>query len=309
MKRILAAAAALACALAAQAAQAVSPLVDVAWVKAHRDDPGVVILDIREQDVFAEGHIPGAAHSSYAKDGWRMERPKGRQGMLPSADELSVLIGGIGIDNDAHVVIVSGGASALQLGSATRVYWTFKVAGHDAVSVLNGGMTAYTAAVDKVGKPLNPLKSGPALRRSPKTFKVALRQEMVATRLDVQKAIAQGTPLVDHRPDHHYLGITKPGPVKRAGTLPGAVNVPESWMTTNAGGAFRSSQELAQLFEAAGAPTSGPVVNFCNSGHWASLGWFASHELLGNQDAKLYDGSMIEWSATDQPMERKVTLK
>jgi len=28
----------------------------------------------------------------------------------------------------------------------------------------------------------------------------------------------------------------------------------------------------------------------------AALGWFVAHELLGNRQARLYDGSMAEWS-------------
>ena len=31
------------------------------------------------------------------------------------------------------------------------------------------------------------------------------------------------------------------------------------------------------------APTAGPAITFCNTGHWASLGWFVNSELLGNK--------------------------
>jgi len=55
--------------------------------------------------------------------------------------------------------------------------------------------------------------------------------------------------------------------------------------------------------------STGDQINFCNTGHWASLGWFASHELLGNKKARMYDGSMLEWSADESlPMERQVNL-
>ena len=54
---------------------------------------------------------------------------------------------------------------------------------------------------------------------------------------------------------------------------------------------------------------SGEEITFCNTGHWASLGWFASHELLGNDKVRLYDGSMVEWSADDSlPMEVKAKM-
>ena len=86
--------------------------------------------------------------------------------------------------------------------------------------------------------------------------------------------------------------------------------MPENWLTQNGGGAFRSKGDLEKLFDAANVSTTGDQINFCNSGHWASLGWFASHEILGNKDAKVYDGSMVEWSADKSlPMELKVNLE
>jgi len=54
-------------------------------------------------------------------------------------------------------------------------------------------------------------------------------------------------------------------------------------------------------------PVTGKEINFCNTGHWASLGWFVSSELLGNKSAKVYDGSMSQWSANASlPMMQKV---
>ena len=81
-------------------------------------------------------------------------------------------------------------------------------------------------------------------------------------------------------------------------------------MTANGGGAFRQPSELAVLFDTAGVSTTGKQVNFCNSGHWASIGWFVSHEILGNEEAKMYDGSMLEWSAdASLPIEQHVKLQ
>ncbi|RIA56868.1 sulfurtransferase [Dichotomicrobium thermohalophilum] len=297
------------------AALASQPLVSVDWLKANLDNPEVVVLDIRSavsgssKESYARAHIPGAIHSDYVKDGWRVKDKNGIRGMLPGADHLAKLIGGLGIDNDSHVVVVSRGANSLEMGAATRVYWTFKIAGHDKVSILNGGLAAWVAERDeKTKRPVNPLESG-VVQREPTTFEVTMRPELLATKEDVQAALEAGTPLIDHRPTHQHLGVTKPGPVARPGTIPGALSVPETWLTINDGGVMRPKAQMTKLYEAAGAPTSGDVINFCNSGHWASLGWFVSSEILGNQNAKLYDGSMIEWSKTDLPMEQKVSLQ
>ena len=86
--------------------------------------------------------------------------------------------------------------------------------------------------------------------------------------------------------------------------------LPENWLTQNGGGTFRPKTELEQLYAVAGVPTSGEQISFCNTGHWASLGWFTSHEILGDKQAKMYDGSMLEWTADKGlPIEQKVTIK
>jgi len=297
-------------------AQAADPLVDVEWVKANIGKPDVVFLDVRgaiagkSKTDYLRAHIPGAVHTAYMKDGWRSKDAAGTPGMLAPVDKLEGLIGGLGISNDSHVVVVPNGGKAVDVGTGTRIYWTFKVLGHDNVSLLDGGMAAYTKEIDaKTKKPINPLEKG-AVEIAPQTFKASLREEMLVTKEDVVAATESGMAIVDHRPHNQYLGINQHGKAKRAGTIPGASNVPENWLTQNGGGAFRSKNELEKLYAAANVSTSGDQINFCNSGHWASLGWFASSEIMGNKDAKMYDGSMLEWSAdASLPMELKVDLK
>lgn len=302
--------------LTAAMAWASQPLVDVAWVKSNIGQQGIVFLDVRgnleglSKTDYLREHIPGAVYTDYAKDGWRVKDKNGTPGMLAPTDKLEKLIGGLGIDNASHVVIIPNGGSALDMGTATRIYWTFKVLGHDNVSILDGGMLAYTKAVDeKTKKPVNPLDKG-MVNPVAKSFKANLREEMIVSKADVKAALESGVPLVDHRPNDQYIGINKHGKSKRSGTIPGSFNLPESWVTQNGGGMFRPKSELEQLYAVAGVPISGKEISFCNSGHWASLGWFASSEIMGNKETKLYDGSMLEWSADEaMPVEQKVTIK
>ncbi|MCP3869212.1 MAG: sulfurtransferase [Gammaproteobacteria bacterium] len=292
------------------------PLVDVVWVKSHIGDSNVVFLDVRgklagkTKSDYLRGHIPGAVYTNYLKDGWRAKDKNGTPGMLAPTDKLEKMIGGLGIDNSKHVVIIPNGGKALDMGTATRIYWTFKVLGHENVSILDGGMIAYTSNVDKKTKrPLNPLEKG-AVKPVALTFKADLREEMIVTKSDVKAAIDSGVPLVDHRPNNQYIGINKHGKAKRTGTIPGSVNLPENWLTQNGGGKFRPKDQLEQLYAFAGVPVSGDEISFCNTGHWASLGWFTSSEILGNKQARMYDGSMLEWTADkDSPIDQKVMLQ
>ena len=288
---------------------AAEPLVDVGWIKDHSCDEGVRVLDIRNpidggsRTAYLQGHIPCAVYTDYLKGGWRSE-VGGVPGQLSSPDALAKLIGDLGIDNDTHVVVYHHGKNAVDMGSATRMYWTFKVLGHDNVSVLNGGYLAY--AVD----PNNKLEKGNN-KPEPRTFTPSLRTEMVITKEDVKAAIEDdGIVLVDMRPNHQFVGINRHPRSKRNGTIPTALSLPESWLTVNGGGMFRPPEELRQLYALANVDPASNQIAFCNTGHWASLGWFVSSELLGNGNATLYDGSMVEWSADESlPMDRQVSIE
>jgi len=122
--------------------RAAEPLVPAAWVKENYATEGVVFLDTRHISSFRQAAIPGAINTNYGKDGWRIKKGD-LPGMLPPVDKLEKLIGRLGISNADHVVVVAGGYGASEMGVATRIYWTFKVLGHDQVSILDGGMEAY----------------------------------------------------------------------------------------------------------------------------------------------------------------------
>jgi len=289
--------------IAAGPSFAATPLVNAQWVKDNIAKPGVVFLDVRGSvGAFRAGHIPGAVFTSYGRDKWRVKRD-GVSSMLPPVPDLEKLLSSLGIGNDNHVVLLPGGYSSGEMGVATRIYWTFKVLGHDAVSILDGGMLAYMA--DKKN-PLEKIYAPP----EPKTFKANFRPEFLATAKEIKRALAaKDTALLDSRPNDQYLGVNKSGSVKRPGTLRGAVNLPGRWTTVDDGGTFRSTKTLRRLYAAAGAPTDGPAITFCNTGHWASLGWFVNSELLGNKKTKMYDGSLADWSRNDaNPMEQKFKL-
>ena len=283
-------------------AHASTPLVDVEWAKANSCNEGVRVLDIRNpldggsRTDYLKGHIPCAVHTDYLKGGWR-GMVDNVPGQLPPTDKISKLIGDLGIDNKTHVVIYHHGKNALDMGSATRVYWTFKVLGHDNVSILNGGYIAYVGSKGKIEKGNNKVEA--------KTFNASLRADMMASAQDVKAAISDGkTELVDLRPQHQFIGINRHPKSKRNGTIPSSKNLPESWMTVNGGGSFRSKTDLSKLYKIAKIDPNADQISYCNTGHWASVGWFVNSEIMGNKGSKLYDGSMVEWSAkADLPME------
>jgi thiosulfate/3-mercaptopyruvate sulfurtransferase len=132
---------------------------------------------------------------------------------------------------------------------------------------------------------------------------------MLASRDEISSAAERGVALVDYRRADEHLGINRNAKTLQAGTLPGARNLPLEWLTADNGGTLRSPESLRQLMGLAGIDPDAPQIAFCNTGHNSSLGWFVASELLGNGDARLYDGSMAEWTRSSElPIERKVAI-
>lgn len=272
----------------------ISPLVDTSWLKSRLDSPGIVVLDVRTPP--AGGFVPGAVHSDYATAGWRTV-VGGGAGMLPEPRELAGLIGGLGIGDGDHVVLVAAGANASDMGNATRVYWTFKMLGHDAVSVLDGGFAAWTAA----GGPVKPLPA----ERKPTSFTPRPRSDLRATLEDVEAAVKAGdTPLHDARSAEQFAGKAKSPQARAAGTIPGALNLDIAPLFSAVDHRFAPAEAVTAMAEQAGLPLRGRPITFCNTGHLASVSWFALSEIAGVPGVRLYDGSMSEWSADpDRPLQ------
>ncbi|HET9717537.1 MAG TPA: sulfurtransferase [Pseudolabrys sp.] len=302
--RRIAAAALLSAAMAASVASAhAEPLVTVQWLSRHLSNPDLIVLDIRSAidgggaKAYAAAHIPGSIHSDYDKAGWRVTR-NNVPFMVPTVPELEKLIGDLGIDEDSRVIVVPAGVNVLDFGSAARTYWTLKYAGVKNVSILDGGIAAWrTASL--------PLEAG-VKAPSPKIFTATVDNSILATASDVEAIESKGgASLIDARPASFFLGKEKAPASKAYGHIPGAVNVDSAEFYDSGTNRLRSKADLAVI--AKKVPDT-HLVNYCNTGHWAATDWFVFHELLGYKDAKLYAGSMVEWTSNaDRPIESSRT--
>jgi thiosulfate/3-mercaptopyruvate sulfurtransferase len=268
---------------------AAEPLVSPQWLHEQRSSADVVVLDIRSvidgggAQAYAKAHIPGAVHSDYDKAGWRVTR-NGVPLMLPTQTALEKLIGETGIDEDSHVVLVPAGVSATDFGAAARIYWTLKAAGHPSVSILDGGFAAWQAA----GFPVEAGKNVPA----PKIFSGKFNDALLAE-VEAVERNANAT-LVDARPATYFSGREKAQASKAYGHIPGAINIDSASFYDPLTNRLRPKAELAAI---ASRLPSGPVVTYCNTGHWAATDWFVLSAVLGRPNVRLYDGSMVEWTA------------
>jgi len=269
----------------------VTPLVSVDWLKAHLHDQNLLVLDVRSAidgggtAAYEAAHIPGSVHSDYDKAGWRVTRHD-VPFMVPTTPELEKLIGDLGIDENTYVVVVPAGVSVLDFGSAARTYWTLKYVGVKNLSILDGGVAAWTQAG-------LPTEKGPS-KPSPTIFTATIDNSILAKADDVEKIEKNGgATLIDARPVTFFEGKEKAPNAAAYGHIPGAHNIDSSDFYDAQTNRLKPKAELAKITNGV---ADSPVVAYCNTGHWAATDWFVLHELLGNTSARLYAGSMVDWT-------------
>ncbi len=290
------AALALAAAPPAQAATThrVSPLVSVAWLKSHLHAPRQVIVEVyatdSQQEDYAAGHIPGAVFTSVFDDGW-LAQAGGARGLLPPPAEVGKLIASLGIGAHTRVILVPGGANKGCFSLAARVFWTLKSEGQQNVSILNGGDAAWLA------NPKNPVAKGNVTPQAV-SFVSHPTRAYEATLAEVKQDLTtHADQLVDARSPAQFEGEAQDMADARLGTLPGARNLPYTAVLSANLEGLRGLAALKAAVKQAGIDAAKPAITFCNVGLFAATDWFLLHELLGDAQVRLYDGSMSQWSA------------
>lgn len=267
--------------LAASAANA-QPLVQPDWLKAHLSDTDVVVLDIRPAEQAGGTRIPGSIAADYEKAGWRVKTADGSGGALPPIERIATLIGGFGVGDATHAVIVGD-----DFGATARVYWTFKVLGHQNVSILDGGWKRWSTSG-------YPTTTQPATTRDAAIFTPHYDPSIRAELPEVERTLAtRNRTLIDARPPAQWQGTAKSPAVASFGRLPNAVWIDQSDALIPDGTALKPLAELKALFEKVG---NDPVTTYCNTGHLAATDWFVLSEILHHPDVRLYDASLSQWT-------------
>lgn len=236
---------------------------------------------------FERGHIPGAQHVDMVAD---LSDPAGEfPYTLPAPDQIAALLGRLGISADDHVVLYA----ATHAMVATRAWYVLRALGHRRLSILDGGLAAWTAS----GHPLSTAVQQPvAVHYAP-----AARREHYASRDDVA-ACGSDTTVVNALSPEQYAG-TGGAHHGRPGRIPGSVNVPAASLLQPDGMTFRPVEEIRETLAAQGVSPERPVITYCGGGIAATVDAFAL-ELTGHRDWAVYDDSLLQWSADERnPMQ------
>jgi len=249
-------------------------VLDASW---HMPDTG---RDARAE--YGAGHIPGARFfdiDRVADTGASLPH------MLPPVEKFVSTVRRMGI-GDGHRVVVYDQAG---LFSAARVWWMFRLFGHQDVAVLDGGLPKWLAE----GHPVEDLPPEPRERHFTARRNAGMVRDVTQMAGAVKLASEQ---IVDARSPGRFAGEeAEPRPDLRGGHIPGSRNLHYRALL-NEDATMKAPEELRALFEAAGVDLTKPVVTTCGSGVTACILTLALHR-IGHTRNAVYDGSWTEWGA------------
>src|SRR5262249_13870941 len=137
--------------------------------------------------------------------------------MLPTPDAFARAMTELGLDDLDDLVVYDGTAANI---SAARAWWMFRVFGHDAVAVLDGGL-------EKWRREGRPLEAGDVRPRAGR-FTASLDPTAIRSLDDIRENLRTGREqVVDMRPAGRFSGVDpEPRAGLRGGHIPGSRSVP-----------------------------------------------------------------------------------
>jgi thiosulfate/3-mercaptopyruvate sulfurtransferase len=276
------------------------PLVSCEWLAQRLGAPEIVVLDAtfflpnqqrNAAEEYRQAHIPEARFFDIDAVA---DKSTPLPHMLPTPEQFAEAVGAMGIDNDSHVIAYDRNFFM----ASARLWWTFRVFGHDRVSVLDGGLARWMAE----GRPLTEQLPAVTARRFTARFRPELVRDLEQMKALLAEREAQ---ILDARSPGRFAG-TEPEPRAglRSGHIPGSRNLFFKSLIDEATHRLKSPAELEELCREAGIDSHQPVTTSCGTGVTAAilaLGLFC----LGNENVAVYDGSWTEWGGReDTPVSR-----
>lgn len=271
-------------------------LVDARWLMTHKDDPGLVIADVRSDEHFDGQLIPGAVRLDWSQFRYN-DLGRDLASTFVGVQAAQEILGRHGITRDDRVVLYDsverdGGATA------SYVFWVLDILGHEKMAILDRGIDAWKAAGhDLATQPREPSPLHYQALSAEVRPHLLIDGDFVYDRL--------GDPyyrIVDVRSEAEYRGEkgTKglDGEPLKLGHIPTAVNIDyRSAWTDRESKKMRTYAGLQEVYRGLD-PSRGTIV-YCNSGRRSSFSYFVLR-LMGFEDVYTYEPSWKAWGNPDR---------
>ena len=264
-------------------------IVDAPWLQEHLKDDSIRIIDVRKPDEYLKAHLPGAINFPFDTT----FDSEGPQSLLAPLSVINKRFNQAGIRHSQHLILYDNGS----LLEAARLFWVLEVFGHQKVSILNGGISAWQKT--------NYATTNVVPKIDTSDFIVAINPQSLATTFSVQMILNDPNhTLLDVRSKKEYEGLESK--TEYFGHIPKAINIPISKSIDPVTQKLRPLAELKKIYKE--LDSDKPVTAYCNRGRHSALTYFVLRNL--NFSVNAYDGSWIEWSRNPLlPRERPVMVE
>jgi len=236
---------------------------------------------------LVQGYIPNAQH--FDIDGIATSHPDLKH-MLPSPGQFENAMDQMGILHSDHVICYD----RFGVFSSPRLWWTFKMFGHERVSILDGGLPDWIESDQEISpNPARPQKTTGYEAKSPLIGVISMN--------DILAELKHNPQIIDARSLGRFLGKDpEPRDNLKSGRIPGSRSMPFSKQIQN--GKLKPHSDLVQNIKNTEIDLTKPIITTCGSGVTAA-GLAFIFTLLGANDIRVYDGSWSEWGASEAPIE------
>ncbi|MBL3520364.1 sulfurtransferase [Arcobacter lanthieri] len=273
-------------------------IVSTNWLEKNQDNKNIVVIDARSEAEYKKGHIKNAYN--YSKDDWQRGTTVKIPKLYNTPEQIEDMMSKAGITKDSIVVFYSSCNTESDYEFAAIGVWSLYIYGFNNSVILNGGFEKWISEKKEITQDIPNAKNS--------NFKISKFVNEVATINDVVEAIYdENIQLADARDSKFYLGEDDREDLVRHGRIPTAKLTPMMRQVKKENNyyIFIDEKDSRKLLNNAGfgIELDKPSIIYCNTGAKAKGLWFATKFIANIENIKVYDGSMVEYSRTNFPME------
>ena len=257
------------------------------------DDENIVIIDVGSPKQYNEGHIKNAVNLPYSE----FVVTRGDvEGAIADDEHIIEIFSKAGIDREKPIFVYDGTNNS----RACRFIWTMHVMNHYNISLIDGGLGYWKSK----GYPV----THEPHRNTSTIYIIEHGREAIADKnFVVENMLNSKNILLDTRSVEEYQGKKKIGKVKKAGHIPGAINLDwENFFDPKNHNRIVDEQTCKKLLLTNRLfSKKKKIVVYCQS-HLRSSHTYVVLKSLGYKDVLGFEGSWSQWSA-DSSVEANVS--
>ncbi len=244
-------------------------------------EENILIVDLCQAETYIKNHVPNAVYLEY---NWIVTSLKPSMGLLPEIEQLAQILTAYGIDEHTHVIAYDDEGG----GRACRFLWTLQCVGQQNLSLINGGLHAWSAEGLEMEQRIHfptPLEHKRVINYD--SSRIASKNSILEHLNDTN------TVILDTRSTPEFNGIKVFA--ARGGHIPGAVHY--EWtnaMDQNNNLKLKDNEQIKKDLAQLGVTPDKTIICHCQSHHRSAHTCIVLNS-LGFNNVKGYPGSWSDW--------------